>query len=190
MNAKGNPLGGINEGYGSRNKWNLKRKEVKRFTQYGGEERKYPDGIIPAVTLTIAVVITLGLALGLTPKGYSNKEHLVFLYHQWYNIIWYILGAAMCFIGLWAIGRTGMFATTRYGMMKFSRLIKLDALRQKVSRHDYAIDHVSNLQEYEDFLKVRKKETKKVFFITWVTYLSTFVAWTIVMSVLNATLNH
>lgn len=187
--SKNSSLGGMNEGYGSRNKWNMKRRELKKITQYGGEERKFPNGLIPCISLTIACIIALGLALGLSPKNYTNKEHLVFLYHEWYNIIWYILGASLCIIALWAIGRTGLFSITRYGIMKFARVLKINVLREKISRHDYAIDHVTNLQEYEEFLTERKSTTKKVFFITWITYLSLFIVWTIVMSILNATLH-
>ncbi len=168
---------GLKTGYGSHSKW---KKEFKKLDPK--IYRSYPDGKVWAIGLTIIVIIGLGLALGLGAKS------SFYFSTQWYNIIWYILGAAMCIIGLAWLSRIGFMSSLRYGWLKFTRLIKWDVLRRKIKYKVIyeAIDDVTTYDEYKDYLKEKNKHTKKNFIITTIVYGSLFVIWTIVMIACNA----
>lgn len=181
---KTNSIIGLKTGYS-------RRKDNDRFsnksTKYNPNH--YPIGIIPTITITISAIIALICVFVIKPT--NNISHKLYLKHQWFNLIFYVLGSVMCILGFWAIGRTGFLSHARYGMLKFSRTIKFDLLRRKIKYKVsyFAIDDVNSVDEWEDYIKKRKKSTKKVFLITLTVYSSLFIISLILMSIMNAFIN-
>lgn len=176
---------GLKTGYSTKNRWKQELKD-SRSSELNSKE-KYPNGWVPTVFLAISTIVALGLALGLSPKT-NNVSHALFLANSWYNTIWYVFGILICCVGLLAIGRTDFLILARYGLLKFSRVIKFDVLRRKMRPKvaNFAIDEVSTVDDLKEYIKIRNKKTKKLFFINLGIYGGLFVIWTIVMSILNS----
>lgn len=174
---KNDSLFGLKTGYGSKNKWKNEFKKLDTKITLS-----YPDGKVWTLLLTIVVIIGLSLSLGLA------SHHKYFFKTQWYNLVFYVLAATMCFIALAWVARTGFLASLRYGLLKFARLIRLDVLRRKIKYKVIyeAIDDVNSLEEFKEYIKEKNKNTKKTFIITTSVYSGLFLIWTIVMAILNA----
>lgn len=179
---KSDSLIGLNTGYSRRNDQNKFKDNPTKYNP-----NHYPNGLIPTITITISAIIALICVFVIKPPN-NTISHQLYLQQQWYNLIFYVIGAVMCILGLWAIGRTGFLSHARYGMLKFSRIIKFDILKRKIKyKVSYsAIDDVTSIDEWEVYIKKRKKSTKKVFIITLIVYSSLFLVSTILMTIMNA----
>lgn len=182
---KSDSLIGLNTGYSRRHNPNkFEDKPIKYNPNH------YPNGIIPTITITISALIALICVFSIKPLN-NTISHESYLKQQWFNLIFYVFGGVMCILGLWAIGRTGFLSHARYGMLKFGRLIRFDILKRKIKyKVSYsAIDDVTSVDEWEQYIKKRKKSTRKIFILTLIVYSSIFGVSIILMSIMNAIIN-
>ncbi len=189
-----NKKSGLKTGYSSKNKrviQNPQANSTKAVYDYGHIASRYPTGIIPFVSLIILWVVGLAVSLGVGISwDIKNKENnpTGYIPQQWYNILWYITAAVECIVGLWALGRAGFLAHARYGLMKFNRMIKLSKIRTKIKQkigQDLAIDDVNTVDEWMEFLELRKRYTKKWWTISWITFTSLFGVVTLLMLIMG-----
>lgn len=184
---------GLKTGYSRKNNRTVNRQSntTKSAYDYANISSRYPNGLLPFVCLLILWVVGLAVSLGVGISwDLKNKDTnpTGYIPQQWYNILWYITAAVECLIGLWALGRAGFLSHARYGLMKFSRMIKLSKIRTKIKQkigQDLAIDEVNNIEEWNEFLELRKRYTKKWWNISWITFTSLFGATTILMLILG-----
>lgn len=182
---------GFKTGYSRKNNRNINpnSNNTKNAYDYSNISTRYPTGIIPFVCLMVLWVIGVAVSIGVGCSWDSKHPgQQGYVPQQWYNILWYISAAIECLVGLWALGRAGFLSHARYGLMKLGRVTKISKLRTKIKaklKQELAIDEVTNLDEWNEFLELRKRYTKKWWTISWATFTGIFGATTVLMLILG-----
>lgn len=131
--------------------------------------KRYPNGIIPFIFITLFFAISLIVLMSVRPK--------YILDFTWQSILISISATTLCLDVLWIIGRTGLSSIARFGMMKFGRVTKFNKLKEKMNIYEVyqAIEDVGDYDSYKSYLLDRKKYTRKWCCVSMITHTIIFV---------------
>ncbi len=141
----------------------------------------YPNGIIPFIFLLFL------LFAGWLAVFIAGWQLDIYFKLKWQNYLVSVPGVTLCLNLFWLISRSGIFNSFGYMGLKFSRITKISALKQKV--HITPINESLNeIKTYEEFTKYvieRQKYTKKFMYISLFIHGIIFLASIIVLLIVT-----